>query len=348
MYLEDDWKARDNLTISYGIRMEAQNYINSTHDFAPRVSVAYGIPRKSGKPTLTVLRGGFGIFYDRYSVGNINGIIAGNPTNQSSTTYFNPGTAALPCSPSTIGNCILGSSSPSSFARTQVPAADTGLRAPYLVEAAVTLEQKLGKYTSVTATYLNGHGEHQFLTRVFPLGSTLIPTSCVNPDPAITTGYINCSQSAGVYRQNQITANVRIQTPKGLSLTGFYLANWANSNTSGITNPYNSAADYGRASFAVRSQMTLLGTIPLPFLITASPIMQVSSGRPYSITTGVDNNDDGLTSDRPAFKNGPVASRFQNLRQCKQLPVKELRAPPLLLARPIRRFRSTSAPGQVS
>ena len=69
MYLEDDWKARDNLTISYGLRMEAQNYINSTHDFAPRLSIAYGIPRKNGKPTLTVLRGGFGIFYDRFSEG---------------------------------------------------------------------------------------------------------------------------------------------------------------------------------------------------------------------------------------------------------------------------------------
>jgi hypothetical protein len=312
VYLEDDWKARDNLTISYGIRMEAQNFINSTHDFAPRLQIAYGIPRKNGKPTLTVLRYGFGIFYDRYSVGSINGIIAGNPTNQSSTTYFSPGTAALPCNPSTIGNCILGSSSPGSFSRIQVPAADTGLRAPYMIESAATVEQKVGKYASVTATYLNGRGEHQFLTRTFPIGGAFTPASCVNPDPSITTGYINCSQSEGIYRQNQITTSIRIQTPKGTSLTGFYSANWANANTSGITNPYNSAADYGRAGFAVRSQMTLLGTIPLPFLITASPIMQVSSGRPYSITTGLDNNDDGVTDDRPAFANGPVPSDFKD------------------------------------
>ena len=40
--------------------------------------------------------------------------------------------------------------------------------------------------------------------------------------------------------------------------------------------------------------------------------MQVSSGRPYSITTGVDNNDDGVTDDRPAFKNGSVAPTFLN------------------------------------
>ena len=34
---EDDWKVKDNLTWSYGLRYEAQNYINSTHDLAPRI-----------------------------------------------------------------------------------------------------------------------------------------------------------------------------------------------------------------------------------------------------------------------------------------------------------------------
>ena len=46
LYLEDDWKARPNLTISYGLRFETQNIINSNHDFAPRVSFAYAIPER--------------------------------------------------------------------------------------------------------------------------------------------------------------------------------------------------------------------------------------------------------------------------------------------------------------
>ena len=79
LYAEDDWKARDNLTISYGVRLEAQNYISSTHDFAPRTSIAYGVPRKNGKKTITVLRGGFGLFYNRFGLGQITNIIQGNP-----------------------------------------------------------------------------------------------------------------------------------------------------------------------------------------------------------------------------------------------------------------------------
>jgi Carboxypeptidase regulatory-like domain len=302
-YLEDDWKALNNLTISYGIRMEAQNYINSTHDFAPRMSIAYGVPRKNGKPTITVLRGGFGIFYDRFSLGSITNLIQGNPTNQSTTLYLNPGST---CTPSNTSSCTTGLAL-GAKTQVQVPAAGLGLRAPYTIQAAATLEQKVGKYATLSVTYLNGRGIHQFLTRVFPIGSG----NCPNPTN-LTSGYIDCNQSEGIFRQNQVTTNVRIQTPKGTSITGFYSANWANSNTSGITDPYHPAFDYGRASFAVRSQMTLLGTIPLPFLISASPIMQVSSGRPYSITTGLDNNDDGVTDDRPAFAGNPVAGTRVN------------------------------------
>jgi hypothetical protein len=318
VYLEDDWKARDNLTISYGIRMEAQNYINSTHDFAPRMSIAYGIPRKNGKPTLTVLRGGFGIFYDRFSQGSISGLISGDPTNQSTTYYQHPAPSSH-CTPTDTSLCNTGNTATGFSSPIQIPVGDTGLRAPYTVQSAITLEQKVGKYTSVTVTYMNGRGVHQFISRTFPVPGPLTPTftpaSCTNsnPDPSIGQGnYLNCEQSEGIYKQNQLTTNIRIQTPKGTSITGFYSANWANSNTSGITDPYSSSADYGRASFAVRSQMSLLGTIPLPFLITASPIMQVSSGRPYSITTGLDNNDDGVFDDRPAFANGPVKSNFLN------------------------------------
>ena len=113
-------------------------------------------------------------------------------------------------------------------------------------------------------------------------------------EQSITTGYLQCNQSEGIFRQNQINTNIRLQTPKGISIIGFYSANWANSNTSGITNPYNSATDYGRAAFDVRSQMSCWGTIPLPFLITASPIIFARRAGPYNITTGLDNNDDGV------------------------------------------------------
>jgi outer membrane receptor for ferrienterochelin and colicin len=65
LYLNDDWRARPNLTFSYGLRYETQNNISDHGDFSPRVALAWGIDAKGSTPARTVLRAGFGIFFDR-------------------------------------------------------------------------------------------------------------------------------------------------------------------------------------------------------------------------------------------------------------------------------------------
>jgi len=103
LYAEDDWKVKPNLTFSYGIRFETQNRIHSNHDFAPRISVAYGVPRGDGKPPITVLRGGFGVFYDRFGLGDLltlQQFSLASPA-QTQTTVLNPG---VNCGPVTF-NC---------------------------------------------------------------------------------------------------------------------------------------------------------------------------------------------------------------------------------------------------
>ncbi len=69
LYAEDDWKVRPNITLSYGLRFETQNDIHDHGDFAPRVSVAWGIGGGKKTAAKTVLRAGYGIFYDRFVVG---------------------------------------------------------------------------------------------------------------------------------------------------------------------------------------------------------------------------------------------------------------------------------------
>ena len=65
LFINDDWRARPNLTFSYGLRYETQNNIGDHKDFSPRVSFAWGIDAKGTQAAKTVLRGGFGIFFDR-------------------------------------------------------------------------------------------------------------------------------------------------------------------------------------------------------------------------------------------------------------------------------------------
>ncbi len=65
LYVQDDWRVRPNITLSYGLRFETQNYIHDRADWAPRIGFAWGVGGKSAPPKV-VIRGGFGIFYDRF------------------------------------------------------------------------------------------------------------------------------------------------------------------------------------------------------------------------------------------------------------------------------------------
>src|SRR5215813_5393945 len=62
---QDDWKLRPNLTLNLGLRYEAQTNISSNFNIAPRIGFAWS-PR-GGQQAKTVIRGGFGLFYDRVS-----------------------------------------------------------------------------------------------------------------------------------------------------------------------------------------------------------------------------------------------------------------------------------------
>ncbi len=61
MFVQDDWKVRNDLTINMGVRYEQQTFTNSREDFAPRVGFAYNLFGKGQ----TVIRGGFGIYYSQ-------------------------------------------------------------------------------------------------------------------------------------------------------------------------------------------------------------------------------------------------------------------------------------------
>jgi hypothetical protein len=61
VFTQNDWQARRNLKISLGLRWDNETILKDRNNFGPRLSFAWS-PRSSHK---TVLRGGYGIFYNR-------------------------------------------------------------------------------------------------------------------------------------------------------------------------------------------------------------------------------------------------------------------------------------------
>ena len=70
MFAGDDWRVRPNLTLSLGLRYEAQTNIHDWRDFAPRLASPGRRAAERRQRAKTVLRAGFGMFYDRFALAN--------------------------------------------------------------------------------------------------------------------------------------------------------------------------------------------------------------------------------------------------------------------------------------
>ena len=287
VYLETDWRARQNLTVSYGFRYETQNHLSDHHDIAPRASFNYGLFSGKGAPK-TVVRGGFGLFYDRFQQSNILTLEANNGINTTVYTVPNPGAACLPSASNLITACGANPTTQTIYS------AASNLRTPYIVQFAGGADQQVGRYGTISVNYLHSQGVHQLATQ--------------NINYGVSTAPHNQYFSEGVFNQNQLIINGRVQTSKRISLFGYYSLNSAHGDTSGagadITTPGNIANDYGRTTFDVKNRLFLAGSITLPKYIQFSPFMIAQSGNPYNVTTGTDNNGDSYFNDRPDIVTG--------------------------------------------
>ena len=287
IYAEDDWKPKQNLTVSFGLRYEAQNKINSAHDIAPRVSFAWGIPRGQGKSPVTVIRGGYGIFYDRFSLDNYVNTLQLDGSAQVRSTFINPGSSCGPITPEGCGS--------STLSRATIYTLGNGLRSSYTLQAAVGVDQQIGRVGTISVNYLNARGVHEYLSRNFYNAAT--PGSPYNYQ----------FQSGGVYRQNQLMVNGNGRL-HGVNLFGFYALSFADANTSGATffptSNTDTRVDYGPATFARRQFGVVGGSWQFRYGITASPFVIAQAGTPYNLTSGLDPFGSSIYNARPYFVNG--------------------------------------------
>lgn len=305
-YIADDWRVRPNITLSLGLRYETQTNIHDWSDIAPRLAIAWA-PKGGGKNAKpkTVIRGGFGTFYDRFA---LNGTLAAQRYNgiiQQQYVVAEP--SFFPTIPSIAALAGFRSSQ-------TVQEISSSLRAPYILQTAVTVERQLPANTTVAVTYTNSHGMHEFrsndINAPFPGSGAL---------PFFGHGPIFLMESSGIYNQNQVITNVNTRLNPNFSLFGFYVLNKAMSNTDGFgtfpANPYNFSGEYGPASTDVRHRVTLGGSITTRWTLRFSPYFVIQSGQPFDITDGSDPYGTTLFNARPgiatdASKAGVIATAY--------------------------------------
>src|SRR6476646_7106347 len=298
LYAEDDWKVRPNMTLSYGLRFETQNGIKDKGDWAPRIGFAWGLGGKKNAAPKTVIRTGFGLFYDRFSQNLIMNAERLNGVNQRQVTITidpNASAAANAATRALLASLFAGYPNIPALPGTATTTytIDPALRTPYTVQFAGSVEPQITKTATLTGTYIHSHRVHQLFSSV------------LTPNPLPQYQY----ESGGVFNQNQLILSFNMRAGTRLTIFSFYMFGHANSDTAGAgsfpSDPAKGiAADYGRAAFDVRQRLFLGGTIALPHGFRVSPFMVANAGAPFNITTGTDLNGDSIFNDRPAFAGG--------------------------------------------
>ncbi|MGQ0541642.1 MAG: TonB-dependent receptor [Blastocatellia bacterium] len=364
-YAQDDWKITRNLTLNLGLRWDAnignlpaqdqnrtilllsqlnhplaqaitgdsdklQRTTPSWTEFQPRIGFAYD-PWSDGK---TVIRGGYGIFYDQiFQNLSLFSAVQSQPevfqtaislsgTNLSSFIY---GVTPLPTVPAgfSYANLNVGS-----VGRINDPDA----KEPYIQKFSIGFQREIGKAWSVSSDYVHTLGlqEPRFLNinpqiqsqcnPLFP-GVPATPSTTLCPRGASTRRLDAAFLAAGfpANRLEQInmfstnnrslfdswTTTLKYRTSKMIMNASYVLASnrsWggqpvASYSGNGIAiTPENQfkPEEFGPTRLDERHRIVVSGVFNMPWGFQLSPILQYATARPYSPTAGVDLDGDGL------------------------------------------------------
>ena len=288
-FAQSTWRAHDRLTLNLGLRYDTETIfararaINVAQDLdnvAPRVGVVY-TPSDDGR---TVVRGGFGVYYDQ-GFNNISGNIS-NSARSTAITVLNPGfpdpfeggTIAATRPSRTVAAPILETPSTRTFSAGVRRELAPGLA--FGIDALRTLGLNLFNAVDLNAP---------------------VPGTGVRPDP----GFLRVVQyqTTGESRSSALLVSMERRAGRGPHFTVSYTWSKQTRNVEdfGFTaqNAHDPGAEWAVAANDRRHQLVASTVWALPFGIQAAGVVQARSGLPWTVTTGIDNNGDQNLNDRP-------------------------------------------------
>ena len=288
-FIEDTIRLKPNLSVSLGLRYYWQNYFHDDpNNLAPRIGFAWA-PTKNSK---TVVRGGAGVFYDRSGPRPIGDLLHFNGVNLLRFILSNPQNPpflfSYPVTPAQLAG-----------APTSVVMLDPRLRIPYTVQYSMGIERQVTAKSTFSATYIGSRGIDLFRSR--DINAPPPPNFVARPNPNL--GQERQIESEGYQKSNSLELTFRGRPSRFFAGQVQYTLGKTYNNTSGITyfpgNSYFAAADWARSDNDRRHKFDLLGSTEIAKYFSIGAALSLYSGKPVNVTTGADDNHDGIYNDRP-------------------------------------------------
>jgi hypothetical protein len=291
VYFQDDARIRRNLTLSAGVRYELQTHVEDTNNLAPRVGVTWA-PFASGR---TTLRSSWGLFFDWLPTNTYEQTLRVDGLRQQELDIVNP---AYPEILSLDGTIFP--------ANRYVWGEDLAL--PLSKRFSFGLDQRIWKQLTASATYNYTRGAA--LARGLNVNA---PLDGVRPEPAFGNVIEVVSDANSRLHQLQInlTANPGALLPainaplirwkRSTMFVNYTLATFRSNTEGAFAIPPSGILDteWGPANNDVRHRFNISFNNQIVRNLLLSMNVNVTSGTPYGLRTGRDDNGDLVFNDRP-------------------------------------------------
>jgi hypothetical protein len=293
-FVQDQIKLNSRFQITPGVRYDWQNFLATRRlGFSPRVSFAWLLSEDSK----TVVRGGGGIYYDRFGSGPLLDLERyGNGARRALVLSLNPATQpGGGCYPITNLNCPALAAQPPSLTELAPNA-----KIPYQINYGVSIERQLGEKATGVISFYSAKGIDTFRS-VDVNAPTPASGYTVRPDPAF--GRIRQMQPESTWKGDGVDISYRGRLNKYFTGFGRYTWSHYDTNTGGIgwypQNQYDPNDEWGRSNWDRRNRLGMYAMFQPESVFNLSAGIFANQGTPWTELTGTDLYGDDLFNTRP-------------------------------------------------
>ena len=278
LYAQDSWRVSHHLTVNYGVRYQttfglftasgksqafnpsfqngslaALGYPQAVpHDYRKQVAPRIGIAYSPGDSEKTVIRAGFGMFYNDLAQGGwATALQAVNPNSVAPPSLIDP-----------------------------------NYKTPYAIHITGGVQHAIGEHWIMSADYTHEQGSHGY--RAYPY-STPVAAAVFRSDNRSSYNALMLGVHGNVARRFSLTAHYTLATAKTWGCLLGELFDYVNGVCNRTPLTGFGPGDYGPSGEDVRHRFVIAGTVHVPGGFEVTTITQAESARPFTITNATND-----------------------------------------------------------